>query len=147
MTPKTRALLPALALLLIPAPAHATDDFVPTTSDDPALVEAWTAWDAKGIDDYTTTVKLSCFCPRSAAVRTAVRDGVVRKVTQDGRRLALRQGHSMDQLFAMIRAASETADRVEVTYTARGVPKSIAVDPKEMVADEEAYYFVSLSRS
>ena len=53
----------------------------------------------------------------------------------------------MDQLFAMIREAHATADRVEVNYTARGVPKSIAIDPEEMAADEERYYTVSLVRS
>ena len=52
----------------------------------------------------------------------------------------------MDQLFAMIREAYATADRVEVTYTSRGVPKSIAIDPEELAADEETYYTVSLGR-
>lgn len=142
----TRALLPTLALLLIPASAYAAD-FEPASTDDPALVKASQAWDAKDIDDYTTTVTLSCFCPKIAPVRTVVRDGEIRKVTQGGQRLANRKGHSMDQLFAMIREANETADHVEVTYTARGVPKSIGIDPEEMAADEERYYTVSLSRS
>ena len=146
MTHLTRALVPALALLLVPSSAYAAD-FDPATTDDPALVKAWTAWDDKGIDDYTTTVTLTCFCPEIPAVRTVVRDGKVRKVTQGGRRLALRKGHSMDQLFAMIREAQDTADSVEVTYTSRGVPKSITVDPEEMATDEERYYSVSLVRS
>ena len=141
-----RALIPALALLVVPASAYAAD-FDPTATDDPELVAAWQAWDYKDIDDYTTTVTLTCFCPEIPAVRTVVRDGEVRKVTQGGRRLALRKGHSMDQLFEMIRDAHETADRVKVTYTPRGVPKSITIDPEELATDEERYYTVSLMKS
>ena len=142
----TRALIPALALLIVPTSAYAAD-FEPASTDDPALVKASQAWAAKDIDDYPTSVKLTCFCVPIAPVKTVVRDGEIRKVTQGGRRLAHRKGHTMDQLFAMIRDAHETADRVEVTYTSRGVPKSIAIDESEMIADEETYYSVSLSRS
>ena len=143
----TRALLPALALLFVPTSAYAADTFEPEATDDPALVAAWQAWDGKDIDDYTTTVRLTCFCPEIPAVRTVVRDGEVRKVTRGDRRLRLRRGHSMDQLFLMIRDAHETADRVEVTYTPRGVPKSITIDPEKLAIDEERYYSVSLMRS
>lgn len=147
MTVMTRALLPVLALLLVPTSAYAAVDSEPDATDDPGLAKAVQAWEAKGIDDYTTTVILSCFCPEIAPVRTVVRDGEIRKVTQGGRRLAHRRGHSMDQLFAMIRDAHATADRVEVTYTPRGVPKSITIDPEEMAIDEERYYAVSLTKS
>ena len=85
MTPMVRVLLPALALLLIPTAAYAADDFVPESTDDPALVKAWETWDSKGIDDYVTSVRLSCFCPEMAAVRTVVRDGEVHKVRQGGK--------------------------------------------------------------
>jgi hypothetical protein len=139
------ALLLALAVTSVPAGAHA-QGFEPAPTDDPELVAAWEAWESKGIDDYTTTVKLSCFCPRIPAIRTVVRDGEVRKVIQGDKRLAHRKGHSMDQLFAMIREAHATADNVEVTYTPRGVPKSITIDPEELATDEESYYTVSLSR-
>ena len=143
----TRALLPVLALLLVPTSAYAAGDFEPDATDDPALVKAWQAWEAKGIDDYTTTVKLTCFCVPIPAVKTVVRDGEIRKVTQGGRQLAHRKGHSMDRLFVMIRDAQETADSVEVTYTSRGVPKSIGIDESKLIADEERYYSVSLKRT
>lgn len=151
MTPKTtvtRALLPTLALLLLmPTAAYAQDVFEPVPTDDPTLLAAWQAWDDKGIDDYTTTVRLTCFCPREPRVRTVVRNGEVRKVLQGGRRLGLGRGYSMDDLYLMIREAHATADRVEVTYTPRGVPKSITIDPEELALDEESYYAVSLVRS
>lgn len=142
----TRTLLPVLVLLLVPTSAYAAGDSEPDATDDPALVQAMQAWEAKGIDDYTTTVTESCFCPEIAPVRTVVRDGEIRRVTQGGRRLAHRRGHSMDRLFAMIGSAHETADGVEVTYTPRGVPKSISIDPSTMIADEERYYTVRLVR-
>ena len=50
----------------------------------------------------------------------------------------------MDQLFLMIRDGYETADRVEVDYTGRGIPKSVAIDTSTKIADEERYYTVSL---
>jgi hypothetical protein len=146
MKTMSRALVPALGLLLVPAAAYAGDTFEPDATDDPDLVAAWQAWDEKGIDDYATTVKLSCFCPQEPAVRTVVRDGEIRKVLQGGRRLGHGRGYSMDDLFLMIREAHETADRVEVTYTPRGVPKSISIDPEKMATDEETYYTVSLVR-
>ena len=145
-TTVVRALLLSLALSAAPLAAHAADTFEPTPTDDPELVAAWGAWGNKDIDDYTTTIALSCFCPEIPVVRTVVRDGEVRKVTQGGRRLALRRGHSTDQLFEMIRDAHETADRVEVTYSPRGVPRSITIDPEELATDEESYYTVRLSR-
>ncbi|PUA81597.1 DUF6174 domain-containing protein [Nocardioides currus] len=138
------ALLPTLGLVV---PAHAAGDFEPTSKDDPALVAAWQAWEKKGIDDYTTTVRLSCFCPQAPGVRTVVRDGETRTVTQGTRTLGDGKGWSMDQLFAMLREGYETADRVEVTYTPRGIPKSITIDPEKSATDEERYYTVSLSRS
>ncbi len=52
----------------------------------------------------------------------------------------------MDELFTMIREATVEADRVDVDHTRRGVPTSITIDPDEMVADEESYYTVTLSR-
>lgn len=146
MTTMTRALLPALALLLVPTAAYAGDVFEPTPTDEPTVLAAWQAWDKKGIDDYTTTVTLSCFCPETPAVRTVVRDGEIRRVLQGGRRLGHGRGYSMDDLFLMLREAHRDADRVEVTYTARGVPKSIAIDPEKMATDEETYYTVSLVR-
>lgn len=136
----------SLVLLLVPAPAQAAGPFEPRGDDDPALVAAWTAWEKKGIDDYRTRVKLSCFCLESPVVRTTVRNGTVRAVRQGGQRLAVREGYSMDMLFAKIRDAQASADSVTVKYTARGVPTSIGIDPSKMAADEESYFSVSLIR-
>lgn len=134
------------------APAHALADpepvqpFVPGINEDPALSKAWQKWQAKGIDDYVVTVRLSCFCPRAPAVRTVIRDDHTVRVTKGERRLGSFRGYSMDELYGMIRDANAEADNVTVDYSRRGIPTSIAIDPSEMIADEETYYTVSLSR-
>lgn len=155
MTTMTRALLAALlplSLAAVATPAAAAADpqpvqpFVPGINEDPELAAAWQDWQARGIDDYVITVRLSCFCPPSAAVRTVIRDDTTRRVTQGGRTLSARRGWSMDELFAMIREESAEADSVTVEHTRRGVPTSIAIDRDQMIADEETYYTVTLSR-
>ncbi|MCW2738151.1 MAG: hypothetical protein JWN97_2795 [Nocardioides sp.] len=155
MTTMKRAVLAALLPLTIgagAAPAVAAADpqpvqpFVPGINEEPELSAAWQRWQTKGIDDYVITVRLSCFCVPSDAVRTLIRNDSTRRVTRGERALSPRRGYSVDELFTMIRSASAEADRVDVDYTRRGVPKTIAIDPDEMVADEETYYSVSLTR-
>ncbi|PKH43698.1 DUF6174 domain-containing protein [Nocardioides alpinus] len=151
----TRALLAALVPITLAAgtsPAVAVADpqpvqpFVPGINEDPDLSAAWQRWEAKDIDDYVITVRLSCFCAPSAGVRTVVRDDSTRRVTRDDRTLSAGRGWSVDELFAMIREESAEADSVTVDYTRRGVPASIAIDRDQMIADEETYYSVTLSR-
>jgi hypothetical protein len=152
MTTMTRALLASLLPLALAAPAAAAADpqpvrpFVPGINEEPELSAAWQRWQAKGIDDYVITVRLSCFCVPSDPVRTVIRDDTTRRVTQGDRELSARRGWSMDELFTMIRSASAEADRVEVDWSRRGVPTSITVDPDERAADEESYFTVSLTR-
>lgn len=157
MTTTKRALLAALLPLTlsvgaVAAPAVAAADpqpvqpFVPGINEAPELAAAWQTWQSKGIDDYVITVRLSCFCQPSSGVRTVVRDDSTRRVTQGERTLPAGRGWSMDELFTMIREESVEADSVTVDYTRRGVPKSIAIDRDQMIADEETYYSVTLSR-
>lgn len=155
MTTMMRACLAVLVPLTIAAgaaPALAAAEpypitpFVPAIDDDPELADSWQRWQSKDIDDYVITVRRTCFCPPTEAVRTVVRDDSIRRVTKGERRLAPRRGYSMDELFTRIRKASTEADRVEVVYTRRGIPKSITIDPIETAIDEETYYSVSLSR-
>lgn len=142
----TMVLLPVAAVVSAASAAPVADEFVPSAKDDPALVAAWQKWEKRDIEDYSTTVVLSCFCPETVAVRTVVRDGEVVRVRSGPDRLNRADGYSMDQLFSMLREGHATADRVEVTYTGRGVPKSITIDPEKTATDEERYYSVSLSR-
>lgn len=149
MTILVRALSLSLLFLVVPGTAQAAPavkPFEPTAGDDPALVAAWEKWEAKGIDDYTTAVQLSCFCLESPVVRTVVKNDRIRAV-YEARDRSASKGYSMDQLFHLLRDAYASADSVTVKYTPRGIPKKIAIDPEKMAADEETYYTVSLWRS
>ncbi|RYB88831.1 hypothetical protein EUA06_18790 [Nocardioides glacieisoli] len=144
------ALLP-LGLAATAAPAAAADPqpvqpFVPGINEEPDLSTAWQKWQAKGIDDYVITVRESCFCVRTQPVETVIRNDRTVRVTRGDRRLKASRGWSMDELYSLIRSARTEAERVDVEWTPRGVPSSIAIDPSTMVADEETYYTVTLSR-
>jgi hypothetical protein len=152
-----RATLALLTLLLVGAgpvpvaPASAADPwpvdpFVPTATDDPGLLRAWSRWEAKGIDDYVLVVRRSCYCPPEPAVRTVVRDGAVRRVSRGDRRLGPALGYTVDEMYARVRDALAYADRVTVEWTRRGVPRRITIDPQLGVADEETYFAVQLIR-
>lgn len=154
MTTMTHVLLAALLPLglgVTAGPAAGADPqpvrpFVPGINEDPDLVAAWQTWQAKGIDDYVITVRESCFCVRTKPVETVIRDDHTIRVTRGDRRLRASHGWSMDELYALVRSARAEAERVDVEWTRRGVPASIAIDPSTMVADEETYYTVTLTR-
>ena len=144
------ALLP-LGLGVSAGPAAAADPqpvqpFVPGINEDPDLAAAWQRWQSKGIDDYVITVRETCFCIGTEPVETVVRDDCTIRVTRGDRRLRPSRGWSVDELYALIRSARAEAERVDVDWTRRGIPTSIAIDPSTMIADEETYYTVSLSR-
>lgn len=84
--------------------------------------------------------------PPTDAIRTVIRDDMVRRVSQDDRRLRDHSGYSMDEMFSLISRESIESDRVDVGYSRRGVPRLITIDPVEMAADEETYYTPTLSR-
>ena len=144
------ALLP-LGLGVGAGPAAAADPqpvqpFVPGTDEDPDLSAAWQEWRSRGIDDYVITVRETCFCVRTDPVETVVRDDRTARVTRGDRRLKASRGWWVDELYALIRSAQADAERVEVEWTRRGIPASIAIDPSSMIADEETYYTVRLRR-
>ena len=144
------ALLP-LALGAAAGPAAAADPqpvqpFVPGINEDPDLSAAWQKWQSKGIDDYVITVRETCFCVRTEPVETVIRNDRTVRVTRGERRLKSFRGWSMDELYSLIRSARTDAERVDVEWTGRGIPGSIAIDPSTMIADEETYYSVTLSR-
>ena len=150
----THALLAALLPLGLGAaagPAAGADPqpvtpFVPGIHEDPELAAAWQRWQSKHIDDYVITVRESCFCVRTQPVETVIRGDRTVRVTRGDQRLGPARGWSMDELYTLVRDARADADRVDVDWSRRGVPRSIVVDPRAMVADEETYYSVTVSR-
>ncbi|NYE37088.1 hypothetical protein F4692_002221 [Nocardioides cavernae] len=147
------ALLLAVALGAGAAPSYAVaddplpvDPFVPGIHEDPTLATAWQRWQSRAIDDYVITVRRSCYCPPESAVRTVVRDDAVRRVTRGEKRLGPALGYSMDGMYVRLREAMARADRVEVDWTERGVPRAITIDPDLSAADEETYFSVVVRR-
>lgn len=156
-TPR-RALVPALLVLLPVAllgagapSAHAADPqpvrpFVPAADEDPDVAAAWQDWQARDVHDYAISVRLSCFCVPREAVRTVVRSDRTVRVERGGRRLAPARGWSVDEVYSLISRALPGSDSVRVEWSRQGVPTSVAIDPSEMVADDETYYTVSVRR-
>ncbi len=146
------ALLPAVLVGAGTTSAYAVADpqpvrpFVPAADEDPELAEAWQDWQARGVDDYVITVRLSCFCVPREAVRTVVRDDRTVRVTRGERRLAPGHGWSVDEVYSLISRALPASDSVRVDWSRQGVPTSVAIDPDELTADEESYYTVSVRR-
>ena len=161
MTSTTRrraALVPAL-LVLLPAAllgagapaAHAVEPqpvrpFVPAADEDADVVAAWQDWQARDVHDYVISVRLSCFCVPREAVRTVVRDDRTVRVERGDRRLAPARGWSVDEVYSLISEALPASDSVRVEWSRQGVPTSVAIDPSEMIADDETFYTVSVRR-
>lgn len=160
MTPSTlrRTLVPAL-LALLPAvlvgvgtpAAHAAEPqpvrpFVPSADEDPDVLAAWQDWQARDVDDYVISVRLSCFCVPREAVRTVVRGDRTVRVTRGERVLPPGRGWSVDEVYELVSRAMPESDSVDVEWSRQGVPTRVAVDPSRLVADDERYYTVSVRR-
>ncbi len=120
--------------------------FVPGIAEEPLLSGAWQAWQGKEIDDYAITVQRSCFCAPKPKIRTIIRNDTTRRVKQKGKQLRAGRGYSVDELYIMIRDAQAKGHQVDVDFNRRGIPVTIAIDPEPMVADDETFYKVSVSR-
>jgi Family of unknown function (DUF6174) len=99
--------------------------------------------------EYQFNYSRSCFCPELTNVRVTVREGVVisARVIATGVELSpaeRRNIPTIDYLFDIIAVAiKDQAFDLRVQYDARmGYPKSIILDYREMIADDEVYYEV-----
>lgn len=159
-TTPQRALLAPVLLVLVPAllvgagasSARAATEpepvrpFVPAPDEDADVASAWQDWQARDVDDYEIRVRLSCFCVPRDAVRTVVRDDRVVRVTRGERRLPSTRGWSVDEVYRLISRARPVSDSVRVDFSRQGVPTFVVVDPDERIADDEAFYTVSVRR-
>jgi hypothetical protein len=120
--------------------------FVPKASDNARLRAAWKRWvEARG-PHYATRVQPACGeCPGPPPeIRTEVRRGrlvSVRDVTND-KAVRWRRAWPVDKVYRLLRKGYREAAHVFVRYSERGVPRSVAIDWSEMVADEETYLTV-----
>lgn len=112
------------------------------------LAEARARWEARGFDDYTLEVRISCFCPPETA-------GPFRVVVADGRRVRVERVDGgevqpevavdvpdVEGLFTRIEEAlARDAHRVEARYDPTlGSPVYVSLDLDPQVVDEEVVY-------
>ena len=163
MTPIRRAPAAGVAAFLVastlgallavgPAPALAAPDpaavpipvkpFVPRAGDDAQLVRAWERWRSQDVDEYSTRVRLVCYCPPRPALRTQVHADRTQLVTTvaDPPEVRRVKGYGADRLFRLLRRAYAEADAVHVAWTDTGLPRRISVDRVAGAVDDEVTY-------
>lgn len=144
----TALLLAALALPALPALAGAAASHTPRERADPQIADgtlqrrldsARKRWNAAHLRSYRYAVSTSCFCAPSGAVVYAVRNGRPRVPQRGEKSLA-----TVPRLFRTIQAAIDgRVAGLDVAYGARGVPKSISIDNRANVADDEVAYAIA----
>ena len=148
MRARSTTIAAATALLLAAAPALAQDGVDPGIADGSeqrALDAARERWHEAAVDSYRFRVRIVCFCAlsftRPAVI--VVRDG---NPVDPPRRL--RNVATVPRLHRRIqKAIDERVDGLTVRYGRRGVPRSVAIDPQRMLADEEVGYVVDWIRA
>ena len=105
-------------------------------------------WEALGIDSYTCTFQISCYCMREATLPKTVQvvNGKIVKV--DGATYDEDEHwgvQTISQLFNLIeQSEKEKVYTLEVDYHPdKGYPTMLYIDRDEMIADEEIGYYVS----
>ncbi len=105
-------------------------------------------WEASGVTDYTVREFVSCFCLCPHGFTIVVDDEALTDVTdiepieglppEDLEGVARSCARTVPQLFDLIAAHVEDADRFHVEYDASlGYPTRISIDPESRIADEE----------
>lgn len=99
-------------------------------------------WAARGIDDYTFTVEVGCFCPPEfrGPFSVTVEDGEIAQATFEGEPI----GEGVDRRFLTVEGLfgfverNAYAESIQVTYHPElGYPELIDVDPVHHAFDEE----------
>jgi hypothetical protein len=137
-----------LAALALPALAAAAAPYTPRDRADPQIADgtlqrrlnsARERWNGAHLRSYRYAVRTSCFCAPSGAAVYVVRNGRPRVPQRGEKSLA-----TVPRLFRTIqRAIDGRVAGLDVTYGARGVPKSISIDNAANVADDEVAYAIS----
>lgn len=125
----------------VPTPKCAAND----------LANARALWTSVRPAAYDITLQMSCFCipdVRRPVIVSVSGSTVLSRVYADDRKPVPAEHASLfpsvDGLFDLLQAAlNQTADRIEVTYDpTNGHPRTIGIDYRSGVADEERYYTV-----
>lgn len=112
------------------------------------MERARSIWNARDVDDYSMTVRLTGAWFGGSAVIT-VRDGVpvsVQPVGEQGAHAGELWSHydTVEELFGVVQNAIEQdADRLDATFNARfGLPVEVDIDYSEGAADDEFGFIV-----
>lgn len=136
-----KIILLVLTLILIACSSKASTEF------DKNLAK----WQAAKITHYSYSLSVSCFCAFMDQMPVAIemKDGEIVSITSTNGEVItstndlysiLKSYAGMDMLFNQVKAALESADKVEVTYNPdNGFPTSIAIDQIEGAVDDELY--------
>ncbi|MEM0962791.1 MAG: DUF6174 domain-containing protein [Bacteroidota bacterium] len=142
-------LLASFAACAAPAPDPQLGP-VPVTGnvETPELDAAIAKWESTGMDDYTMTVRRTCFCPvpdYTGPFQVTVRTGELAEVSLDGSIVEAERGATVASLFDLLRDAYDRqAETVMVEYHPDlGYPISISIDYDTRMADEEIGYTVT----
>jgi hypothetical protein len=134
-------LLTGASSAMAQAPSHPVDPSITNGSAQQQLDGARQRWQTAQIHDYRFTVERLCFCPPPARGPVTI---VVRNDTPLAPPAEFDQVATIPKLHAVVQQAiNDRVERLTVSYDARGVPLSIAIDVSSMIADEETAYTVS----
>jgi hypothetical protein len=134
----TAAVLVSLALLAQPPaapPSSEPDASIRDGSAQRKLDGARKRWRRTGIHSYRFELTRQCFCPPASPTLVVRRDKPV-GAPRDFRSVA-----SVPRLFRRIQAAiDDEVAGLRVRYGKRGIPRSIFIDGREYIADDEVGY-------
>jgi hypothetical protein len=121
-------------------PGDTTDPGIVDGSKQRRLDSARKAWKATAASSYSYVIRLSCFCPEQPHLKMVVRGGRRAAGTPKG----MLDVATVPRLFLKIQAAiDDKVAGIDVTYSRRGVPLSLAIDVDARIADEESYYTIT----
>ena len=130
------ALLVSLVFLQTPTlPPSTPDKSIRDGSAQRTLDRARERWRRQDIHSYRFELTRQCFCPPASPVLVVRRDKPV-GAPRDFREVA-----SVPRLFRRIQhAIDDEVAGLSVRYGKRGLPRSIGIDGRENVADDEIGY-------
>jgi hypothetical protein len=123
------------------APQRSVDPGIANGTAQQQLNAAKQRWQAAQISNYHYTVERQCFCAPSFRGPVTI---VVRNDKPQGTPAGFENVATVPLLHAVVqKAIDDKVDRLGVVYDRRGVPLSIAIDGRLMIADDEITYLVS----
>jgi hypothetical protein len=123
------------------APQRSVDPGIANGTAQQQLNAAKQRWQAAQVSNYHYTVERQCFCAPSFRGPVTI---VVRNDKPQGTPAGFENVATVPLLHAIVqKAIDDKVDRLGVVYDRRGVPLSIAIDGRLMIADDEITYLVS----